>query len=111
MKAHAGMIAILALAGCSTEFLEKHSTGFSEHSKKSPAQYVQCLEPQWQAPGTSASKIETKTGYTLEVSGTHIGPIALAVINAEATGSQVDVYLPTAQGRAERWEDAAKECL
>jgi hypothetical protein len=111
MKTFALVVTLMALVGCSRGFLESHSTGFTETSKKSPQVYVQCLEPKWQAPGTSTSKIKTPTGYTLEVSATHIGPIALAVINEETSGISVDVYLPTAQGRAERWGDTARGCL
>ncbi|MGE8065071.1 hypothetical protein [Pseudomonas sp. NPDC089569] len=111
MKTFAAIITTLALAGCSQGFLESHSTGFTEKSKKSAQDYVQCLEPKWQAPATSISKIKTRTGYSLEISSTHIGPIALAVVTEENPGINVDVFLPTAQGRAERWEDAARACL
>lgn len=111
MKTFAVVMTAMALAGCSKSFLESHSTGFTERSEKSALDYVQCLEPKWQAPATSTSKIKTRTGYTLEVSASHIGPIALAVVNEESPGISVDVFLPTAQGRAERWEDAARECL
>jgi hypothetical protein len=111
MKTLVAIIALMALVGCSRGFLESHSTGFTETSEKNPQTYVQCLEPKWQAPGTSTSKKKTHTGYTLEVPASHIGPIALAVINEEASGISVDVYLPTAQGRAERWGDTARGCL
>jgi hypothetical protein len=111
MKAITAFLAASLLAGCTNSFLASHTTSFTEQSHKSPLDYVQCLEPQWQAPGTSTSKIKTQTGYTLEVSSAYIGPIALAVIERTSSGSDVDVYLPTAQGRAARWEDAAKGCL
>ncbi len=111
MKTSAAVMAAMALAGCSTGFLETHSTGFSERSEKSALGYLQCLEPKWQAPGTSISKIKTPTGYTLQVSASHIGPIALAVLTEKTPGTSVEVFLPTAQGRAERWEEAAKACL
>ncbi|WP_336333612.1 hypothetical protein [Pseudomonas putida] len=112
MKTPAALLAALALAGCSKGFLESHSTGFTEDSEKTALAYVQCLEPKWQAPATSLSKTRTPTGYTLEVSALHIGPIALAVIR-EQTPEKIDVevFLPTAQGRAERWEEAARACL
>lgn len=111
MKTLAALLAALALAGCSKGFLESHSTGFTGDSEKTAQAYVQCLEPKWQAPATSLSKTKTPTGYTLEVSALHIGPIALAVIREQTPGISVEVFLPTAQGRAERWEEAARACL
>lgn len=111
MKIIVAMVAAAALTGCAKGFFESHASGFSATAEQAPLAYVQCLEPRWQAPGTTASKIKTRTGYTLEVATAHTGPIALAVVNATPDGSAVEVFLPTAQGRAERWEDAARACL
>ncbi|MBP2839275.1 hypothetical protein [Pseudomonas sp. PNP] len=111
LKHTTAILAAMTLAACSKGFMGEHATSFSENSQKAPQTYAQCLEPHWQAPGTTTSRIQTPTGYTVEVSATHIGPIALAVISKQASGSHVEVFVPTAQGRAERWQDAAQACL
>ncbi|MFJ4192524.1 hypothetical protein [Pseudomonas sp. NPDC089534] len=111
MRMIVAIAAAATLAGCAKGFFASHSTSFSERSDKPALAYVQCLEPKWQAPGTTTSKIKTPTGYTLEVSTPHTGPVALAVVNEAPPGSDVDIFLPTAQGRAERWEDLARTCL
>ncbi|EPW8903492.1 hypothetical protein I5L34_33285 [Pseudomonas aeruginosa] len=111
MKMMAGVISLMTLYGCSTPSGEGRSGSFSEYTRKSPQEYVTCLEPKWQAVNISTSKTRTRSGFSLEASAPQSGPVALAIIDAQESGSRVEVFLPTAQGRAETWGDRARSCL
>ncbi|WP_262240932.1 lipoprotein [Serratia liquefaciens] len=97
------------LSGCTTGQLENQKPIFNGHSKKTPQQYSKCLAPKWQAINSTASAIETETGYQIVTQG--LGALSLVKIDLDvAGGSNVKVYA-VSRGFNNLWERDAQMCL
>lgn len=111
MRKVLAVMALIALAGCTTSGLEKGQPAYTGESGKTPKQLAQCLGPKWQAYNSSTSSIESETGYRIAASADLSGVVALAVIEKANAGSTVRVFLPMDWSATSGWKDAAKDCI
>lgn len=103
------IVATAIFSGCTTGQLENQKPIFSSHSKKSPEKYTKCLAPKWQDINSTASVIETETGFRITTQG--LGALSMATIEPDgAGGSNVNVYA-VSRGFNNLWERDAKGCL
>ncbi len=111
MRTVAAALLMFALAGCTTAGLQQDAPSYSAVSSKTPQNLARCLSPKWQEFNSSTSSVETETGYKIAASAAFTGIVALAVVDGNANGSSVRVFLPMDWAGTQGWKDAAKACI
>lgn len=103
-------VASILLAGCSVDTITSKPPIFTGKSQKKPAEVVRCLAPKMSDLNSSATTMETETGYRIVVSVSDVGASVVALVNADGEGSVVKMHAFTA-GYGNPWGKMAMACL